>query len=557
MAEMSVEFIGLILSLAIVLSLLLMPITSSLAQKVGAIDIPKLRSVHTTPKPRMGGLAISLSFVIICLIFFPLNTFFIAFLTGLIAIVITGAVDDIMEISPSWKFLGQFISAILFVYLSDMHVEHIGNILSIGDIQLGKASMIFTIFLLVGIINALNFADGLDSLAGGISVIALAFLGYFAWSVNHDWLVIIAISLMGAIIGFLRHNSYPTRVFMGDSGSMMLGYVLGVMLVSLNHTAPQLPLSALAMVIALPLFDTLSVMAGRIFSRSNPFLSDRRHLHHRLIDIGLSHPAVVSVIYLAMFAFGLLAIMLQSKPDWVIFLSLISAGLLMFSWFLFVRKTGIYSTKWTIPYFDKLRQSDGYKLMAHWLDRWHSIGITILVALLLPVLLAPLFGLSGSKVLMLYGLAGLLVFFSFRTRRAADLSILHGTLYLNIFALILVYNLSALAQFSWLHEYINGLSVIACLWVMLKLVFTECKEIIFSSDFELLVLLVIGFVVFIVMGDLQVSPMVLQAVQNAFLISIPFMMVMKINIRTHGQGRLYIFLPVIALVIMATRVSLA
>ena len=557
MAEMSLEFTGLILSLAIFLSMLLMPITSRLAQKIGAIDIPKLRSIHTTPKPRMGGIAISISFVIICLIFLPVNAFFIAFLTGLIAIVITGAIDDIMEISPGWKFLGQFLSATLFVYLSGMQVEYIGDILSIGDIELGKTSVIFTVFLLVGIINAINFADGLDSLAGGISVIALVFLGYFAWSVDREWLMIIAISLIGAIIGFLRHNSYPTRVFMGDSGSMMLGYVLGVMLVSLSHTAPQLPLSALAMVIALPLFDTLSVMTWRISSKNSPFLSDRTHLHHRLIDIGLSHPTVVSVIYLAMFAFGLLAIMLQSKPDWVIFLSLISAGLLVFSWFLFVRRTGIRSKKWTIHYFDKFRQSDIYKLIAHWLDRWHSIGISILVALLLPALLAPLLGLSGSKVLMLFGFAVLLVFFSFRTRRAADLSILHGTLYLNIFALILVYNLSVLVHFSWLHEYLSALSAIAWLWVVLNLAFTECKEIILLSDFELLVLLIIGFVAFIFMRDLQVSLLVLQAVQHTFLLSIPFMMVMKINIRNHGQDHLYIFLPVMALVIMATRISLA
>ncbi len=557
MAEMSLEFTGLILSLAIFLSMLLMPITSRLAQKIGAIDVPKLRSIHTTPKPRMGGLAISISFVIICLIFLPVNAFFIAFLTGLIAIVITGAIDDIMEISPGWKFLGQFLSATLFVYLSGMQVEYIGDILSIGDIELGKTSVIFTVFLLVGIINALNFADGMDSLAGGISVIALVFLGYFAWSVDREWLMIIAISLIGAIIGFLRHNSYPTRVFMGDSGSMMLGYVLGVMLVSLSHTAPQLPLSALAMVIALPLFDTLSVMTWRISSKNSPFLSDRTHLHHRLIDIGLSHPTVVSVIYLAMFAFGLLAIMLQSKPDWVIFLSLVSAGLLVFSWFLFVRRTGIRSKKWTIHYFDKFRQSDIYKLIAHWLDRWHSIGISILVALLLPALLAPLLGLSGSKVLMLFGLAVLLVFFSFRTRRAADLSILHGTLYLNIFALILVYNLSVLVHFSWLHEYLSALSAIAWLWVVLNLAFTECKEIILLSDFELLVLLIIGFVAFIFMRDLQVSLLVLQAVQHTFLLSIPFMMVMKINIRNHGQDHLYIFLPVMALVIMATRISLA
>lgn len=194
--------------------------------------------------------------------------------------------------------------------------------------------------------------------------------------------------------------------------------------------------------------------------------------------------------------------------------------------------------------------------MAHWLDGRHSIGIVILVALLFPALLAPLLGLSGSKVLMLYGLAALLVFFSFRTRRAADLSILHGTLYLNIFALMLVYNLSVLFHFSWLYEYLSVLSAMALLWVALKLLFTQCNEIIFASDFELLIFLILWFVVFIVMADLQISPMILQAVQHAFLLSIPFMLVMKINIRTHGQHPLHTFLSIIALVIMATRTLL-
>lgn len=194
--------------------------------------------------------------------------------------------------------------------------------------------------------------------------------------------------------------------------------------------------------------------------------------------------------------------------------------------------------------------------MAHWLDEWHSIGMAIFVALLLPALLAPLLGLSGSKVLILYGLAVLLGFFSFRNRRAADLSILYGTLYLNIFALMLVYNFSVLFHFSWLYEYISVLSTIALLWVALKLSFTQCNEIIFASDFELLILLILWFVVFIVMADLQISPLILQSIQHTFLLSIPFMLVMKINIRTHGQHLLHTFLPIIALVIMATRTLL-
>ncbi|TXT25107.1 MAG: UDP-N-acetylglucosamine:undecaprenyl-P N-acetylglucosaminyl 1-P transferase [Gallionellaceae bacterium] len=557
MIEISLESIGLILCTTIFLSMLLMPVASSLAHKVGAIDVPKSRSSHTTPKPRMGGLAMSLSLVIACLAFLPLNSYIVAFLSGLAVIVMTGVVDDMVEISPRWKFVGQILGASLFVYLSGMEIEHIGDIVGMGDIRLGGASFLFTVFCLVGAVNALNLADGLDGLAGGISLIASVFFAYFAWSVQGGELLIIAVALIGAILGFLRYNSYPARVFMGDSGSMMLGYVVAVLLITLSHDAPRLPVPALAMVVALPLIDTLLVMARRVRYGRNPFHPDRTHLHHRLLELGFPHPAVVAVIYSVMLGFGLLAVALHDRSDPVIFSNLVGTGLLIFSGVTLAQQTSFRYKAKTSKRLDSIQQTAIFKRISLWLKATaRPVGVAILAALLLPALFAPLLALSGNRVLALYCSAALLVYFSFRTRRAADQGILHGTLYLTIFALLLIYNLSAQYNPSWLDWYLNALSAATLVWVVLKLFFSKHSEIIFASGFELLILFVSWFVPFVALEDLQISATVLQSVQRTCLLSIPFMLAMKINIRNQGQNH-WVSIPlVVALAIVATRAAM-
>ena len=177
MNHISIELLGLIFWMTLFLSALLIPVATKLAQKVGAMDIPKHRSMHKVPKPRLGGLAISISLVSVCIFFLPQNTPISAFIIGLLVIVITGVVDDIKQISPILKLVGQILAAFLFVYLSDLRVEQVGDIFGLGEIYLNEISFVATVFFSVGMINALNLADGLDSLAGGNSAIALIFFG--------------------------------------------------------------------------------------------------------------------------------------------------------------------------------------------------------------------------------------------------------------------------------------------------------------------------------------------------------------------------------------------
>lgn len=553
LTTISFESLGLILFTTIFLSMLLVPVTSALARRIGAIDIPKSRSSHARPIPRMGGLAMSLSLAMACLAYLPANAFLLAFLSGLFAIVVTGVIDDTFEISPRWKFAGQIVAATLFVSLSGMQIEHIGDIVGLGDIELGRAAPAFTVFCLVGAMNAFNLVDGLDGLASGISVIAAVFLGYFALSAHAGELMIIDVSLIGAIIGFLRYNSYPARVFMGDSGSLMLGYVVTVLLISLSHSASNVPIAALAMVVALPLLDTLLVMGRRIHFGRSPFDPDRTHLHHRLIELGWSHPTVVVMIYGVMLAFGFLAIMLQGHPRWVIFSSLVGLGSWVFAAVALAQKAGFRNRVRSAKRLEAIRHTHAFRRVSEVLTATaQPIGTAVIAGLLLPALFAPLLALSWKKVVMLCCIAALLVFFTLRHR--ANKNIMHGVLYLAIFALMLVYNLSGLAYPSWLETYISALSVIVLMWVLLKMVFAEHGEVIFASELELLLLFISWFIPFVVLKELHISPGVLRAVQKACLLSIPFLLAMKINIRNLEGNDRWVTIPlIVALVVVAAR----
>lgn len=317
---------------ALLLSLLIVPATIVLARKVGAVDVPKDRSSHSAPTTRLGGLGIALSLVLSILLFMPLDTFAWAFLTGLLVIVATGVVDDIADIGPRWKFAGQIVAAASFVLLDGGTLSHLGDFLGTGGITLDLFAVPFTIFCMVGGMNAFNLSDGLDGLAGGMAAIATVFFAYFSWHAGASDLLLVCVALLGAVIGFLRYNRYPAKLFMGDCGSLTLGYVLATLLISgSQREGNHAPLVAWAMVLALPLLDTLLVMARRMRYGRSPFLPDRTHLHHRLMTLGLSHPGVVAVMQAAMACFGMEALALQDHPEWLGFSALCLTGMVLFA----------------------------------------------------------------------------------------------------------------------------------------------------------------------------------------------------------------------------------
>lgn len=251
------------------------------------MDHPKDRSSHSIQTTRLGGLGIAASLVLSCLMFLPFNAFTWAFLTGLLAIIATGLIDDIADIGPRWKFVGQIVAAGAFVGLGGGSLVNLGDFLGLGQITLDLLAVPFTIFCMVGAMNAFNLSDGLDGLAAGLAAITAVFFAYFSWHVGAIDLLLVCVALLGAVMGFLRYNSYPAKLFMGDCGSLTLGYVLAALLVSGSQRGGHhIPLVAWAMVVALPLLDTLLVMARRMYYGHSPFLPDRTHLHHRLMAVG-------------------------------------------------------------------------------------------------------------------------------------------------------------------------------------------------------------------------------------------------------------------------------
>lgn len=327
----NIEIVGLIFASALLLSLLIVPLTVTLAHKVGALDHPKERSSHKFSTTRLGGLGILASLVPVCLAFLPTDFPVVAYLSGLLAIAATGFIDDVFEIGARWKFAGQIAAAMLFVFLGGGILENLGDIFGVGNILTGRYASAFTVFCMVGGVNAFNLSDGLDGLAAGLAAIAAVFLGYFLW-LSKDWgSLTIAVALFGAAIGFLRYNSYPARLFMGDSGSLVLGYTLAVMVVRGSNRAEHVvPLVAFAEIFALLLLDTLLVMARRIRHGRSPFSPDRTHLHHRLVDHGLSQPAAVATLYGVMLSFGLVALIVYKLPEWQQFIYMLAMGGLVF-----------------------------------------------------------------------------------------------------------------------------------------------------------------------------------------------------------------------------------
>ncbi|HXH72584.1 MAG TPA: MraY family glycosyltransferase, partial [Mariprofundaceae bacterium] len=302
------------------LTLLAMPLVIRLAHRAGAVDQPDPRKVHRHVVSRLGGLAFLLSLLAIPVSMLPYSSGLAGFMAGLIVIALTGLADDIMDLSPRWKFLGLFAGSLLFVLVSDTAIRNLGDLFALGDIETGMLAIPVTVVATVGFINALNLSDGLDGLAGGIALIAVFFLGCFALHAGDQLSLVLSVTLFGCMVGFLYFNSHPARVFMGDTGSLVLGYVLAAvsLLLIKAHGIADTPISPVLMgtLLGLPLADTLYVMGRRVMKGASPFLPDQTHFHHRLMRLGLTHGGVVATMYAIMMVYGVAALALIRTPAW-------------------------------------------------------------------------------------------------------------------------------------------------------------------------------------------------------------------------------------------------
>lgn len=306
-----------ILSLAFIIAYLITPLVIKLAPRVGAVDRPNLRKVHTRTMPRMGGLAIYIAYVTTLLTTQAIDTRLVGLLTGGTLIMLLGLADDIRNLSPHVKLLGQILAALSLVAFG-VQVDFITNPISGGLVTLGILAIPLTVLWLVGITNAVNLIDGLDGLAAGVSAVAAIVLAVVGWRSGALDVAIWALILAFATLGFLRYNFHPARLFMGDSGSMFLGFNLAALsLLSLTKSATAFSLVIPFVILGIPILDTLCAIVRRFLGGQPIFQADKEHLHHRLLGLGFSHRATVLVIYAISGTFGLSAIALTyfNRPE--------------------------------------------------------------------------------------------------------------------------------------------------------------------------------------------------------------------------------------------------
>ena len=290
------------------------PIVKTFAQKVGAMDDPgEARRIHTHPIPRMGGMAIFLGFLVAVILFADITVPVQGILIGTVIIVATGVVDDIISLKYWIKLIAQLAAAGIAV-AHGVVIEGLmnPNVFSPEEtVFIGYLSIPVTIIWIVGITNAVNLIDGLDGLACGVSTISSMTMLVAALLVSEPGVAVILACLMGACIGFIPYNMNPAKIFMGDTGALLLGYLLAtVSILGLFKFYAVMTFIVPMLALALPLFDTLLAIVRRLLKGQNPMTPDRGHLHHRLIDHGLSQKQAVAVLYSLSAMLGLTAVVI-------------------------------------------------------------------------------------------------------------------------------------------------------------------------------------------------------------------------------------------------------
>ncbi len=304
---------------AAVVSFLATPLVKQLAHKVGAIDVPRdNRRMHKVPIPRLGGLAIFIAFIFSVLLFADVDRQMQGILLGSVIIVVLGVLDDIMALKALPKFFVQIAAAGVAVYYG-CRIEFISNpnlFSSTLYVSLKWLSVPVTIIWIVAITNAVNFIDGLDGLAVGVSAISTASLLVIALMVSESNIAIILSALLGACLGFIPYNFNPAKIFMGDTGSTFLGYILACLSIQgLFKMYAIISFAVPFLILGVPIFDICFAFLRRIAKGQNPMVADRGHVHHRLIDMGFSQKQSVAITYLITAILGLAAVVLTSSGE--------------------------------------------------------------------------------------------------------------------------------------------------------------------------------------------------------------------------------------------------
>lgn len=342
---------------AMAISMVLIPLMSRIAPRCGLVDIPNQRKVHATPIPRVGGVGIVVGSLVPLMLLLAPDNLSQAYVYGASVLFIFGLWDDVFEIGHYPKFFGQVVAALIVVWYGDLYVVNFPFVPG-GEIP-ALIGIPFTMIAIVGMINAINHSDGLDGLAGGESLFSLGAIGLLAFFATDGYQALtIAVTVIGGILGFLRYNTHPARVFMGDSGSQFIGYTLAFLAILLTQRIDvSLSPAVVLLLLGLPIADILVVLFKRARGGMNIFRATRNHIHHRILDLGFVHRESVIIIYSLQMIFVTTGGLLRGESNALIVGVYLAYSLVIFGAINIAERTG-----WKL---ERQTRTGQNKVMAH------------------------------------------------------------------------------------------------------------------------------------------------------------------------------------------------
>lgn len=331
---------------------IIIPFIKKLAIQIGAVDMPRTRHIHSKPMPKMGGIGIFLGFLLGYMLFSEPSVQMNSILIGGFIIILVGLIDDMTELKPLVKFIGQLASACVIVFYGQFLLNDVS---AFGiNLHFGILAYPITIFFILGCINCINLIDGLDGLSSGISSIYFLTVGIIATMQGHFGLdFVLSFVMLGSTLGFLVHNFHPASIFVGDSGSMFMGFIISVIALlgfkNVTLTSLIIPL----LLIAIPILDTLFAIIRRLLKGESPSTADKFHIHHQLLNRNFSQTATVLIIYFIdlLFAFASILYVLHDRK-----LGYIIYGILMVIVLVFILKTNVVFDKDNNIIIDKIKK---------------------------------------------------------------------------------------------------------------------------------------------------------------------------------------------------------
>lgn len=308
------------LIISMFITLILIPFFRKMALKMNAVDIPNERKVHSAPMPKTGGISMAIAVLIPVLLWKNTEPFILSVLFGAVIIVSFGLMDDIRDLGYRTKFTGQILAALIVILFGGLRITRLGALMPEGAVLSAWISIPLTLLVMVGVTNAINLSDGLDGLAGGITLLTFICIGYMADGADNVRVALLSAAMAGGLFGFLRFNTHPATVFMGDAGSQFLGFMAVTLSLSLTQGNPAISPMVPLLLLGFPVLDTLTVMMERAASGRSPFVADKNHFHHKLMRLRLNHTEAVLAIYFIQSALVTFAFVFRYYSEWFLLL---------------------------------------------------------------------------------------------------------------------------------------------------------------------------------------------------------------------------------------------